>query len=146
MSFECGFDIFPVLAPTAENKIRYAEFLDDITAVYKTDEEPRLLILPSDADFPKFLDKCFVHFVLTNNPRIPADPNNCDLFFSLRTSSVFDAGVFDTIHEIASIAQHHFGNRVHFWTDKSVIYTSGEVTRSEWEVSKRKDDSDWKGK
>ncbi|KAF4490195.1 SET domain containing protein 5 [Fusarium agapanthi] len=144
MSFECGFDIFPSLAPTPENKIRYAEFLDDVTTVYKTDEETRLLILPSDADFPKFLDKRFVHFVLTNNPRIPADPNNCDLFFSLRTSSVFDASVIDTIKEIAIIAQHHFGSRVHFWTNNSVIYTRGEVTRAEWEVSKRKDVSDSK--
>ncbi|KAF5706210.1 SET domain-containing protein [Fusarium mundagurra] len=139
MSFECGFDIFPPLSSTPENKMSYAEFLDDITTVYKTDEETRLLILPSDADFPKFLDKRFVHFVLTNNPRIPADPNNCDLFYSLRASSVFDASVIDTIKEIAIIAEHHFGSRVHFWTDNSVIYTRGEVTRSEWEVSKRKD-------
>ncbi|KAF5707447.1 uncharacterized protein FFB20_08304 [Fusarium fujikuroi] len=144
MSFECGFDIFPALSPTPENKIRYAEFLDDVVAVYKTDEESRLLILPSDADFPKFLDKRFVHFVLTNNPRIPADPNDCDLFFSLRSSSVFDASVIDTIKEIATIAQHHFGSRVHFWTNVSDIYTRGEVTRAEWEVSKRKDVSDSK--
>ncbi|KAF4415163.1 SET domain-containing 5 [Fusarium acutatum] len=144
MSFECGFDIFPSLSPTPENKMRYAEFLDDITTLYKTDEETRLLILPSDADFPKFLDKRFIHFVLTNNPRIPADPNNCDLFFSLRTSSVFDASVIDTVNEIAIIAQHHFGSRVHFWTNDSVIYTRGEVTRAEWEVSKRKDVSDSK--
>ncbi|KAI1029211.1 hypothetical protein LB505_006254 [Fusarium chuoi] len=144
MSFECGFDIFPALSATAENKIRYTEFLDDVVAVYKNDEEPRLLILPSDADFPKFLDKRFVHFVLTNNPRIPADPNNCDLFFSLRSSSVFDASVIDTIKEIAAIAQHHFGSRVHFWTNVSIIYTHGEVTRAEWEVSKREDVSDSK--
>ena len=144
MSFECGFDIFPALSPTPENKLRYAEFLDDVVAVYKNDEEPRLLILPSDADFPKFLDKRFVHFVLTNNPRIPADPNNCDLFFSLRSSSVFDASVIDTIKEIATIAQHHFESRVHFWTNASDIYTRGEVTRAEWEVSKRKDVSDSK--
>ncbi|KAF5643063.1 hypothetical protein F25303_6337 [Fusarium sp. NRRL 25303] len=144
MSFECGFDIFPALSPTPENKLRYAEFLDDVVAVYKTDEESRLLILPSDADFPKFLDKRFVHFVLTNNPRVPADPNNCDLFFSLRSSSVFDASVIDTIKEIANIAQHHFGSRVHFWTNVSDIYTRGEVTRAEWEVSKRKDVSDSK--
>ncbi|KAG5811701.1 hypothetical protein H9Q74_004496 [Fusarium xylarioides] len=139
MSFECGFDIFPALCPTPENKMRYAEFLDDITTVYKTDEETRLLILPSDADFPKFLDKRFVHFVLTQNPRIPADPNNCDLFLSLRTSSVFDASVIDTIKEITSIAEHHFGSRVHFWANNSVIYTKGEVSRAEWEVSKRED-------
>ncbi|KAF5693675.1 hypothetical protein FDENT_1808 [Fusarium denticulatum] len=144
MSFECGFDIFPLLSPTPENKISYAEFLDDLTAAYKTDEEVRLLILPSDADFPKFLDKRFVHFVLTNNPRIPADPNNCDLFYSLRSSSVFDATVIDTIKEIFIIAQHHFGSRVHFWTDVSVIYTKREVTRSELEVSKREDVSDSK--
>ncbi|KAF5580240.1 SET domain-containing protein [Fusarium pseudoanthophilum] len=144
MSFDCGFDIFPLLGPTPENKIRYAEFLDDLTTVYKTDEEARLLILPSDADFPKFLDKRFVHFVLTNNPRIPADPNNCDLFYSLRSTSVFDATVIDTVKEIFIIAQHHFGSRVHFWTDESVIYSKREVIRSEWEVCKRKDASDSK--
>ncbi|EWG50668.1 hypothetical protein FVEG_09815 [Fusarium verticillioides 7600] len=144
MSFDCGFDIFPILCPTPENKMRYAEFLDDLTTVYKTDEEARLLILPSDADFPKFFDKRFVHFALTNNPRIPADPNNCDLFYSLRSTSVFDAAVIDTIKEIFVIAQHHFGSRVHFWTDESVIYTKREVLRSEWEVSKREDVSDSK--
>ena len=145
MSFECGFDIFPALSPTPENKLRYAEFLDDVVAVYKNDEEPRLLILPSDADFPKFLDKRFVHFVLTNNPRIPADPNNCDLFFSLRSSSVFDATVIDTMKEIFIIAQHHFGSRVHFWTDEGVIYSRHEVARCESEVFKREDVSDSKG-
>ncbi|KAF5615758.1 SET domain protein [Fusarium tjaetaba] len=144
MSFDCGFDIFPLLSPSPENKMRYAEFLDDLTTVYKDDEETRLLILPSDADFPKYLDKRFVHFALTNNPRIPADPNNCDLFYSLRSTSVFDATVIDTMKEIFIIAQHHFGSRVHFWTDESVIYSKGEVTRSEWEVCKREDASDSK--
>ena len=142
MSFDCGFDIFPSLPPTPENKTRYAEFLDDITTVYKTDQESRLLVLPTDADFPNFLDKRFIHFVLTNNPRIPANPNNCDLFLSLRTSSVFDAGTLDSIKEITSIARHHFGSRVHFWTNQSDIYTRGEVNRAEWEISKRKDASD----
>ncbi|KAF5260859.1 hypothetical protein FOXYS1_8472, partial [Fusarium oxysporum] len=36
MSFDCGFDIFPSLPPTPENKTPYAEFLDDITTPYKT--------------------------------------------------------------------------------------------------------------
>src|SRR6478735_3598132 len=117
MSFDCGFDIFPSLPPPPENKTR-------------------------DADFPNFLDKRFIHFVLTNNPRIPANPNNCDLFLSLRTSSVFDAGTLDSIKEITSIARHHFGSRVHFWTNQSDIYTRGEVNRAEWEISKRKDASD----
>ncbi|KAH7270855.1 uncharacterized protein BKA55DRAFT_533438 [Fusarium redolens] len=139
MSFDCGFDIFPALPPTPENKIRYTEFLDDITTVYKTDEESRFLVLPTDTDFPSFLDKHFIHFVLTNNPRIPANPNNCDLFLSLRTSSVFKAGTLDHMKEIAGIARHHFGSRVHFWENQSDIYTRGEVNRAEWEVLRRKD-------
>ncbi|KAF4949418.1 hypothetical protein FGADI_8931 [Fusarium gaditjirri] len=142
MSFDCGFDIFPALLPTPENKTRYAEFLDDITTVYETDKESRLLVLPTDTDFPSFLDKRFIHFVLTQNPRIPANPNNCDLFLSLRSTSVFDAGTIDTIKEIATIARHHFGSSVHFWTDQSVIYTRGEVDRAEWEVSTRENASD----
>ncbi|KAF4334866.1 SET domain protein [Fusarium beomiforme] len=147
MSFDCGFDIFPPLLRTPENKTRYGEFLHDITTIFKTDLESRTLVLPTDSDRPKVFNENFIHFVFTYNPRIPIDPSNCDLFLGLRSSSVFNASILDHMHELASIARHHFGSRVHVWVNQSDIYSREELNRAEDQVLRRsgaKDGSDLK--
>ena len=36
MGFDCGFDIYPRLEPTAANRQTYRRFLDEIVHVYQT--------------------------------------------------------------------------------------------------------------
>ncbi|KAF4448504.1 hypothetical protein F53441_8090 [Fusarium austroafricanum] len=135
MAFDCGFDIFPHLTPTAENKLHYQRFLCDLTSIFKSpNSNTHYLILPTDADRPKTLSDKFIHVLIAGEPKIPVDPDHCDCFLSLRSSTTFHPEVHNIVKEMSNIARHHFGGRVHFWVDKSDVYSAGELRRAEDQV------------
>jgi hypothetical protein len=133
MAFDCGFDIFPRLAPTEENKIRYREF---VTKVSTFDTKKFRFVLPTDTDCPKAFSKKFIHFLILGQPKIPFG-DNCDCFLSFRSNDALSADVLKIVRVIAVIARQFFGSRVHFWRGQSDIYSRGELLRAEEEVERR---------
>jgi hypothetical protein len=133
MALDCGFDIFPHLAPTEENKILYREFLAKVSTF---DTKTLRFVLPTDEDCPKAFSKKFIHFLIPGMPKIPFG-DNCDCFLSFRSNDALSADVLKIVRVIAVTARQFFGSRVYFWRGQSDIYSRGELRRAEEEVERR---------
>lgn len=124
MGFDCGFDIYPRLEVTPENKGTYQGFIDDIIATYEGvyDEKGRrddgkVLQMPTDSDFPHHSDKVNICFMIGECPHMPNNPEQCSYFlrFSSKVSGGLTTPAEPYIRSVYKIAKKHFGNRVHFW-------------------------------
>ncbi|RSL76312.1 hypothetical protein CEP51_010073 [Fusarium floridanum] len=89
MGFDCGFDIYPRLEVTPENKETYQRFLNEIIDTYKDTYDQRgirtdgkVLEMPKDSDNP---DRAYIMFMVGECPHIPSSPDHCGHF--LRFSS-----------------------------------------------------------
>ena len=121
MGFDCGFDIYPRLEATAENKDSYQRFLDEITRTYGDvyDKQARradgkVLMMPTD---PDHYDECYIYFMVGECPHMPSNPNRCDYFlrFSSKVTGRLTAPAEPCIRGVHRIARKHFGSRVRFW-------------------------------
>lgn len=133
MAFDCGFDIFPHLVPTKENKALYSEFLDTVLT-FDTKKIP--FVLPAEVDCPKTYSKKFIYFLIPGQPKIPLG-DNCDCFLGFRSNDAISADVLKIVEGMAFTAREFFGSRVHFWKGQSDIYSRGELRRAEQEVERR---------
>ncbi|RSM00581.1 hypothetical protein CEP52_009045 [Fusarium oligoseptatum] len=89
MGFDRGFDIYPRLEVTPENKEAYQRFLNEIIDTYKDTYDQRgirtdskVLEMPKDSDNP---DRAYIMFMVGECPHMPSSPDHCDHF--LRFSS-----------------------------------------------------------
>ncbi|KAK3367284.1 hypothetical protein B0T24DRAFT_535228 [Lasiosphaeria ovina] len=123
MGFDCGFDIFPALEPTEENKRAYRAFLNEIIAKYQDtyDKEGRrddgkVLELPGDPQ-AKWPHPHSIRFMVGECPSVPANPNHCGYFlrFSSKVSGRLTRCAGPYILSICDIARRYFGHKVHFW-------------------------------
>jgi hypothetical protein len=133
MAFDCGFDIFPHLVPTKENKILYRQFLDTVLS-FDTKRVP--FVLPAEVDCPETYSKKFIYFLIPGQPKIPLGDNG-DCFLGFRSNDAISADVLKIVEVVAITAREFFGSRVHFWKGQSDIYSRGELHRAEEEVERR---------
>ncbi|KAF5001782.1 hypothetical protein FGRMN_757 [Fusarium graminum] len=133
MALDCGFDIFPHLPATEENKNIFREFLIEVAETFelKMVTEPVPSNDPDDERFYRYF-----RMTIPRNPIIP-DAENCDCFLSVRSNDAFDPAAVSAIEELADIARYHFGSRVHVWQGHSGIYSSDELRRAEDEARRR---------
>ncbi|KAL2689139.1 hypothetical protein Neosp_003191 [[Neocosmospora] mangrovei] len=126
MGFDCGFDIYPRLEVTPENKENYQRFIDDIIATYegvydeKGDrDDGKVLQMPTDSDYPDDWDKANIYFMVGECPRMPCSPERCNYFlrFSSKVSGRLTAPAAPYIRSVYKIAEKHFGSRVQFWDE-----------------------------
>ncbi|KAF5019458.1 hypothetical protein F66182_8540 [Fusarium sp. NRRL 66182] len=141
MSFDCGFDIFPHLAPTEENKEIYRQFLNEVVVLFREEASSgsKLLVLPTDRSRSEMLDNSFVHFELPGSPKIPSRAEDCDCFLSFSSNDAFEPVAKEHVEELSRIARRHFSGRVHDWCNESSIYSKGELQRAELEILERKE-------
>ncbi|KAM0351637.1 hypothetical protein ACHAPU_002647 [Fusarium lateritium] len=133
MALDFGFDIFPHLAPTEENKNQYRKFLIEVARTGKVEmiDEP---LSTNDSDDERTYK--YFRILVPGEPRIP-DPESCDCFLSVRSNDTLDPEAFGVIIDMSHIALHYFGSRVHFWRGHSLVYSSGELQRAENEARRR---------
>jgi hypothetical protein len=132
MGLNCGFDIFPALEPTEENKRAYRAFLDEVIATYsdKHDDESerhdgKVLELPDDSDANWHrTNKHYIYIMMGECPKMPAHPGHCGYFLRF-TSKVNGrlAGAERYIRGMCQIARKHLGYRVRFWHEADVYGT-----------------------
>ncbi|KAJ4183155.1 hypothetical protein NW755_010004 [Fusarium falciforme] len=126
MGFGCGFDIYPRLEVTPENKEAYQRFLDEIIDIYKDTydlrgrrDDGKVLEMPTDSDHPDHFDKVNICFMVGECPHMPSNPERCDYFlrFSSKVSGRLTAPAEPYIRSVYKIAKKHFGSKVHFWDE-----------------------------
>ncbi|KAJ4248715.1 hypothetical protein NW762_012553 [Fusarium torreyae] len=139
MSINCGFDIFPPLVPTKQNKEAYCGFVGEVIDFFQgPSNKTFILILGSDPNLPRMLDEGFVHFLLPAMPKIPIDAENCDCFLSFSSNVSASPVAQRHVQEVFGIARRYFGGRVHRWVNQSDIYRRGELREAENKVIVRK--------
>ncbi|KAF4968184.1 hypothetical protein FSARC_4374 [Fusarium sarcochroum] len=139
MSVDCGFDIFPPLVPTKENKETYREFVNDVVNFFQgPNNNTHNLILGTNPNRPSMFDESFVHFLLPAMPKFPINAKNCDCFLSFSSSASASLIAQRRVQELSNLARHHFGGRVHNWLNQSDIYSRGELREAENKVLDRK--------
>ncbi|KAF5676617.1 SET domain-containing protein [Fusarium heterosporum] len=133
MALDCGFDIFPHLPATEENKRIFREFFVEVAETFRL----KMITEPAPSNGPRE-ERFYKYFRMTipGHPIIP-DAENCDCFLSVRSNDALDPNALPVIKEMAAIARYYFGSRVHFWQGHSDIYSSGELRRAEDEAKKR---------
>ncbi|KAL7467388.1 hypothetical protein ACHAXS_007625 [Conticribra weissflogii] len=144
MGYDCGFDIYPRLEPTAKNKEAYRQFLDEIIKSYgqiydrnARNEDGMVLKIPSDSDPDS--KKCFITFMVGECPHLPSNPEHCTYFlrFSSKVSGNLTTPAEPYIRSVFNIARKYFGSRVCFWhelNDQYGCYSWNEVYEAEKKI------------
>ncbi|KAM0552625.1 hypothetical protein ACHAPJ_007722 [Fusarium lateritium] len=139
MSVDCGFDIFPPLVPTKENKEAYRKFVGEVIDFFQgPNNNTDILIFGNELGLPGMLDEGFVYFLLPAMPKIPINAEDCDCFLSFSSSTSASPDAERHVQEVSDIARHHFEGRVHRWVNQSDIYSRGELQEAENKVIDRK--------
>jgi hypothetical protein len=121
MGYDCGFDVFPRLEPTASNVETYRHFRDEIIRKYDDayDEAGRrhdgkVLEVPTSTDDH---DKFYLRLMVGECPQLPYAPDHCNYFlrFSSKVSGTLTMPAEPYIRDVYQIAKTYFGGLIHFW-------------------------------
>lgn len=139
MGWDCGFDIFPRIEPTPENKKAYKQFIDAVInkyqGVYDDDarsDDKMILSLPGDATKQAGTrPDPYIRLMIGECPSMPADPEHCNYFmrFSSKVSGRLTSPAEKYIYQVYDIAKRFLGGNVCFWHEGKMTYAPEE----EWD-------------